>query len=98
MSHGFVLLIMCRREEENCYLYFVGHYSISNLRSFVPCFIVHTSYRGAVKENLFTGDHVSRETFMLMLADIWGDWASQETVRKAFKTCGVTTDGLDVEL
>ena len=60
--------------------------------------MLHTSYRGAVKENLFTGDHVSRETFMLMLADIWGDWASQETVRKAFKTCGVTTDGLDVEL
>ena len=35
---------------------------------------------------------------MMMLADIWGDWASQETVRKTFKTCGVTTDGLDVEL
>ena len=28
MSHGFVLLILYRREKENCYLYFVGHYSI----------------------------------------------------------------------
>ena len=58
---------------------------------------LHTSYRDAVVENIFVGDHINRETFMIMLADIWQTWASLETVQKAFKKCGITGSGLDID-
>ena len=59
--------------------------------------VLHTAYRDIKKEQLFIDEHVNREGFMMMLARIWPDWARKDTVRKAFKRCGVSDTALSTE-
>ena len=58
---------------------------------------LHTTYRDTVEENLLADNHVNRETFMRILAILWPSWASQDTIKKAFKRCGVFKEGLSIE-
>ena len=58
---------------------------------------LHSAYRNET-ENLFTDDHINRETFMVLLAKAWPDWAPKKTVVGAFKRCGITETKLDVDL
>ena len=46
---------------------------------------------------MFVGKSVNREMFMLMLAEVWPTWVSNESVTKAFKRCGVTDSRLDID-
>ena len=48
---------------------------------------LHTTYRDTVEENLLADNHVNREIFMRILAILWPSWASQDTIKKAFKRC-----------
>ena len=58
---------------------------------------LHTTYRDTVEENLLADNHVNRETFMRILAMMWPTWASPDTIKKAFKRCGVSKEGLSIE-
>ena len=58
--------------------------------------MLHSAYRNSLEENFAPGSHVNRESFMLILAEIWPNWASKESVRKSFKRCGITKASLDI--
>ena len=58
--------------------------------------MLHSAYRNCVERNFAPGSHVNRESFMLILAEIWPNWASKESVRKSFKRCGISKTSLDI--
>ena len=58
--------------------------------------MLHSRYRNCLQENFNADDHVNRETFMKILAEIWPNWASREAVKKSFKRCGITDSNLDI--
>ena len=59
--------------------------------------MLHAAYRNCLEKNFDTGSHVTRESFMLILAEIWPNWTSAESVKKSFKKCGITEKNLDIE-
>ena len=58
--------------------------------------MLHKAYRNCLEKHFAPGSHVNRESFMLILAEIWPNWASAASVKKAFERCGVTDSGLDI--
>ena len=48
------------------------------------------------KDNLFDGDHVSREGFMTVLASIINTWISEDIILKAASRVGITKDGISI--
>ena len=57
---------------------------------------LHQQYRRS-KDNLFNAfQSINREAFMVILAEIWPLWATQEGLMKAAKRVGITKEALDV--
>lgn len=40
--------------------------------------------------------HVNREVFMTILGEMWSTWTTQESLIKAAKRCGISSEGLNV--
>ena len=58
---------------------------------------LHHGYRMA-KGQLFSASMtINREGFMTILADMWSNWTTPETIVKAGKRVGISHDGLNVE-
>ena len=57
---------------------------------------LHTAYSKECNK-FFLDNHINREVFMQLLADIWDTWTNAEAIIKAFKRCGISKDGLSVE-
>ena len=58
---------------------------------------LHSKYH-EVKSNLFTANAtVNREGFMTILADVWPTWTTKESLAKAGKHVGISTEGLSFE-
>ena len=58
---------------------------------------LHLEYKNA-KDSLFTNlVTISRESFMIILANMWGKWSTKESIVKAAKRVGVTSTELSVE-
>ena len=56
----------------------------------------HSMYNKEV-DKFFTDNHVNREVFMEILADVWKNWTTKESVIKAWKRCGISAEGLSYE-
>lgn len=59
--------------------------------------VLHSAYRRCIEKNFLPDSHVSRESFMLTLAEIWPNWVSKNSVKKSFKRCGITETTLDID-
>ena len=60
------------------------------------CFgYLHRAYTEE-KDNLFEGDHVSREGSMTVLASIINTWISEEIILKAASRVDITKGGISV--
>ena len=58
---------------------------------------LHCEYRKA-KTDLFTSAMtINREGFMLIMAEIWKEWASRETIVASGKRVGISANGLNVD-
>ena len=59
---------------------------------------LHLEYKTS-KEGLFTPwmTTINREGFMLTLSEMWGKWATKETIMGVAKRVGITVEGLNVE-
>ena len=42
-------------------------------------------------------NHINREVFMEVLAEIWDKWTTPESIVKAFRRCGISKDGLSID-
>ena len=60
--------------------------------------MLHSSYRECAEKYLKSHEHLDRESFMKILAEIWPTWASTDAVKKSFKRCGITETNLDTNL
>ena len=59
--------------------------------------MLHSSYRKCLENKFDSGVHLNRESFMLILAEIWPNWASTDSVKNSFKRCGITDTDLQVD-
>ena len=57
---------------------------------------LHSAYSSEC-EKFFKDNHINREVFMEVLADIWDKWTNTEAIIKSFKRCGISKDGLSIE-
>ena len=57
---------------------------------------LHLQYKQA-KSNLFTSHvTINREGFMLILANMWREWTSKDSLQRAGKHVGICNEGLNV--
>lgn len=58
---------------------------------------LHSEYRSAKSELFSPFMTINREGFMKILAELWPEWASNETITNAGKKVGISCKGLSVE-
>ena len=56
--------------------------------------LLHAAYND--QRDLLFDEGVNRERFMLILADIWNEWATPERIQNAAKRCGISSSGFNV--
>ena len=57
---------------------------------------LHSSY---IREcdKFFRDNHINRELFLEILADVWKNWTTAESIVKAWRRCGISSEGLSYE-
>ena len=54
---------------------------------------LHSTYNSEIDKH-FHDKHINREVFMEILADVWKTWTTAESIVKAWKRCGISSEGL----
>ena len=57
---------------------------------------LHSTYNSE-SDKYFHDNHINREVFMEILADVWKNWTTAESIVKAWKRCGISSEGLSYE-
>ena len=58
--------------------------------------VLHSSYASA-KTNISYGSSINREMFMTILGNNWPTWVSRDGIVNAFRKCGISASGLNVD-
>ena len=58
---------------------------------------LHSSYRKGKSACFESDESINKEGFMILLSNIWSKWVDKDSISKAGKRVGITTDGVSVD-